>query len=259
MFDRRRKPLGSLLRSLDDDGAIGIFCKATDESFIEATAYSGLDFVIIDCEHGPVGRDVLKRNLMACRAGGVPGVVRTPGVDVNAIGAALDLGADGVQIPNISSVKDAEKAVAAARFHPLGMRGVCRFVAAADYGRKSRETYFASENEKLLILQIEGAEGVAALDDILNIPGFDVIFIGPYDLSQAAGIPGEIDAREVQSMITTIQRKAMAKKIQLGLFVDNVERARAARKAGFSYVACGVDVDIFRSACAQMMTSWRGE
>lgn len=257
MADFHSSPLGRLRNRLAKGSALGLFCKTTDESFVEAVGVAGLHFAIIDAEHGPIGPEVMKRNLMACRAGGVAGIVRTPGLDVHAIGSALDLGADGVQVPNISSADEAKAAVHAARFHPKGMRGVCRFVAAAKYGARERDQYFSKENEKLLILQVEGTAGVQALDEILQVRGFDVLFVGPYDLSQAVGRPGDIDAPQVRDLVESIRSSAISAGVRLGLFVDDTSRAREASEAGFSYIACGVDINIFRSACEITLSSWR--
>ena len=180
---------------------LGIFSKTTDSSFIEAIGLSGLDFVIIDQEHGPVQRERLYDHIRAAKAGKIKPIVRVSGNNHNLIGSALDAGALGVQVPNISSAEEAKTAIDAARFYPIGNRGVCRFVSAASYGEKDKAEYFTESNKNLLILQVEGKEGVENLQEILSLKGFDILFIGPYDLSQSLGFPGQISHPKVKKEI----------------------------------------------------------
>ena len=143
---------------------LGIFSKTTDSSFIEAMGLTGFDFVIIDQEHGPVQRDRLYDHIRAAKSGNILPIVRVSENNHNLIGSAFDARAYGVQVPNISTAADAKMAIDAARFHPIGNRGVCRFVAAADYGEKEKTNYFEDANKGLLILQVEGKQGIENLE-----------------------------------------------------------------------------------------------
>lgn len=231
---------------------IGIFSKTTDSNFIEALGPAGLDFVILDQEHGPITLETLHNHVRAARCGRIKSVVRVRGVDANAIGAALDAGADGVQVPNIATPQQARDAVAAARFHPMGQRGVCRFVKAAHFGSVPKEEYFKEANTKLVVLQVEGKEGIANLDAILEVQGYDILFVGPYDLSQSLGIPGQIDHPQMKETMTEVAQKAQSKGKQLGTFADSLETARALQQAGFDYLAYSVDVNIFLEAAREI-------
>lgn len=227
---------------------IGIFSKTTDSNFIESLGYSGMDFVILDQEHGPITNETLHNHVRAAKVGGIKSIVRVKGVDANAIGSALDAGADGVQVPNISTAEEAKSAVTAAKFHPLGSRGVCRFVKAAEFGSTLKGDYFESANEKMLILQVEGKEGIDNLDEILKVEGFDVLFIGPYDLSQSIGIPGQIDHPKMEKLMNEVLEKATSKGKHLGTFADSIPSARKLYKKGFEYLSYSVDVNIFLEA-----------
>lgn len=230
----------------------GIFSKTTDSSFIESLGFTGMDFVILDQEHGPITNETLHNHVRAARTGGIKSIVRVKGVDANAIGSALDSGADGVQVPNISTADQAKRAVEAARFHPQGLRGVCRFVKAANYGSEKKETYFTQSNNKLLILQVEGKEGVENLEDILEVENFDVLFVGPYDLSQSLGMPGQIDHPEIQRTMRNIAQKAKQKGKILGTFSDTVKSAKELKNLGFEYLSFSVDINIFLEAVREL-------
>lgn len=156
-------------------------------------------------------------------------------------------------MPNIATVEQAAYAVAAARFHPMGSRGVCRFVRAADFGRVEKAAYFEKENEKTLVLQVEGLEGVANIEAILAVPGFDVLFIGPYDLSQSVGRPGEVEAPQVKELIDRISTAAAAAGKSLGIFCDTPEALARFRNARVPYIAYSVDISLFRDALAGLV------
>lgn len=226
----------------------GVFSKTTDSSFVEAAGVAGLDFIILDLEHGPASQDVIMNHVRAACTSGLAPVVRVAGLDAHAIGSALDGGASGVQVPNISSAEEARVAVQAARFAPSGARGVCRFVKAAGFGAMARDEYFRRANDSLLILQVEGVEGIRRIDDILAVPGFDVLFVGPYDLSQSLGIPGQIDAPAVMDLAAQVRRKAADAGMHLGIFTDTLELRDFFESQGFVYLAHSVDVHLYMNA-----------
>lgn len=226
---------------------LGIFSKTTDSSFIEAIGIAGYDFVIIDQEHGPSNRERLYDHVRAANSGNIKPIIRVAENNHNLIGAALDANAFGVQVPNISTLNDAEKAINAARFFPMGNRGVCRFVSAASYGEMDKSQYFKDANSKLLILQVEGKEGISNLPEILKLNGFDVLFIGPYDLSQSFGYPGQITHPKVKDEILKIKDLAKGPGILLGSFADTPETYSFLVENNFDYIAYSVDVQLFIS------------
>ena len=242
----------SLLNKMDSETAIGIFSKTTDSAIIEATGLSGLDFVILDCEHGYISFETLYNHVRASQLSGISSIVRVSNHEANNIATALDSGAEGVQIPNINSAKQAKDAVSAARFFPNGNRGVCRFVKAANYGTKERQDYFKDANKSIIILQVEGLEGVRNIDEILDVPNFDVLFIGPYDLSQSVGKPGDVTCPEVISLMREIATKAKQKNIKLGTFCDTLDTATLFKEEGFHYIAYSVDINIYINALVQL-------
>ena len=228
---------------------VGPFMKTLDPSFVEAAGFSGFDFAILDMEHGPVGTENLANLLRAARVSSMAPIVRVPGISAESIGKALDLGAVGVQVPQVSSAAEAREALHHAKFHPAGERGVCRFVRSAGYGSIPRARYFAESNEALLVIQLEGEKALSGLEEILQVEGIDVLFIGPYDLSQSLGVPGEVGHPKVTAAMERIVARARAAGIAVGTFVD--DRAAASRwiDAGITYISYSVDVGIFQEAC----------
>lgn len=247
--------INSFKKKMKTDCVIGIFSKTCDGSFIESSGKSGIDFCILDMEHGPVSYEHLPNLIRACELSATLPIVRVADNSEEYIGKALDLGAFGVQIPQINDKDSAIKAIKHAKFYPEGSRGVCRYVRAAEYSSKNKYDYFKESNETLIILQVEGIEGIQNLNDILAVPGIDVIFIGPYDLSQSLGVPGNVHHPKVIEQMKTIVDKASAAGITVGTFVDTPEDARYWKKLGVKYIANSVDVGIFYSACREIVTS----
>lgn len=229
-------------------GSLGLFSKTLDSSFVEAAGYAGMDFIIIDMEHGPATIETVQSHVRAAVVSGIVPIVRVSGFNGNEISKALDVGAMGIQVPNVTSVQEVETVIEQARFYPQGKRGVCRFVKAAKYGEEDKKHYFSQANTNLIIIQIEGEKALASLDDILAVEGFDILFIGPYDLSQSLGIPGQIEDKRVIDLMGTIIKKAHARNILIGVFVDSFEQLKNWKKLKLNYYAYSVDISLFAQA-----------
>lgn len=235
----------------------GPFMKTCDPGFVEAAGYAGMDFAILDMEHGPVNIQDMQNNIRAAQLSGILPIVRVPAVTEEAIGKALDIGAAAIEIPQISTAKEAGRAVKMAKFSPLGERGVCRFVRAAGYSSMDRELYFKSANETILIAQIEGKEAIANLDDILKVKGIDILFIGPYDLSQSLGVPGQVNHPLVVEQMNKIVTTAKENNVVIGTFTDSIEMMEMWMKAGVQYISYSVDMGIFYDSCRKLTEQFR--
>jgi 4-hydroxy-2-oxoheptanedioate aldolase len=207
-----------------------------------------MDFAILDMEHGPADRLCLEELIRAAECAGLVSVVRAPEGDLNAVAAALDLGADGVQVPQVTTAEEARAVVRRARFAPLGERGVCRYVRAARYSTMERSAYFREANRALLVLQVEGERALDQIDAILDVEGFDILFVGPYDLSQSLGVPGEVDHPRVVGTVERIVAQCAQRGRVVGTFVESVETARFWRERGVGYLAYSVDVGLLAEA-----------
>ena len=186
--------------------------------------------------------------IRGAQTAGIMPIVRVKESCASVMGEVLDIGAGGIQVPQITTRAEAEAVINRTKFAPLGERGVCRFVRAAKYSAKDRFEYFKDENEKVTILQIEGQEGIDNIDDILAADGIDVLFIGPYDLSQSLCVPGEIDNPLVEEKMLEIVDKCNEKNVTVGTFVDTPENAVKWKRLGIKYISYSVDMGIFYEA-----------
>ncbi|MBU3666449.1 MAG: aldolase [Chthoniobacterales bacterium] len=233
---------------------LGTFLQIPAAELTEIFGFQHFDFGIVDAEHGTLGVNTSIELLRACAASGLASVYRVPGVDAHKIGHVLDLGASAVMVPNIQRQEAAERAVRAAKYYPAGNRGVCPFTRAAAYNGIDQDPdyYNRSNRETAVILQIEGIEGVQNLDQILAVPGIDGIFIGPFDLSQSLGIPGEVNHARVLEAIEDIVRRAGGKNIAVGIFAVSVEQVERYVKTGVRFIAYGTDTLIVQRACRDL-------
>jgi len=242
---------------LHTEGVIGIFSKTSDPGIIESMGYAGADYVILDLEHGPNSVQSVQNLIRAAQISGILPIVRVKESCSSVMGEVLDIGAGGVQIPQVNCRSAAEAVIEKTKFAPTGNRGMCRFVRAAKFSMKERHEYFADANKTLVIAHIEGQEGIDNLDEILDVRGIDVIFIGPYDLSQSLGVPGDVDNPLVEQKMVEIIEKCNEKNIAVGTFVDTYDAAIRWKAAGVKYLSYSVDMGIFADAVSNIMKKIR--
>lgn len=233
---------------------VGPFLKMGEPVLIEQAALAGFDFCIIDMEHGPLSFETAQNLIMAAELHGMSPIIRTTDASDENILRALDLGAHGVQVPQVNTKEAAEKVVKAAKFFPLGSRGVCRYTRAAEFTHIDKVSHFKRSNENVMVLvHIEGLEGINNLQEILEVPGLDVIFLGPYDLSQSCGVPGDVTNPIVVEKMKAAVAMASAKGIKVGTFVESADNVRFWKEQGVSYLAYSVDVGIYYNACKNIV------
>lgn len=232
---------------------IGPFSKTSDPSMIEAMGFAGFDFVILDLEHGPNSINQAQNLIRAAEISGIFPIIRISSLDASQIGRALDIGAAGIQIPQITTEKEAERAVSFSKFGPAGTRGVCRFVRAANYSSLDRFLYFDQSNDSFVILQLEGTDALNNLEDIVSVPGIDIVFIGPYDLSQSLGVTGRINEPVVIEKVRYIVDVCRSRNIVVGIFADEIEQAKYWMRLGVRYIAYSVDVGLITDISRKVM------
>ncbi|MFZ2330685.1 MAG: aldolase/citrate lyase family protein, partial [Atribacterota bacterium] len=229
----------------------GPFLKLIDPAVVEIMGFAGFDFVIIDQEHGPISVETAQNMIRAAESVNITPIIRVAKNDESLILRALDIGAQGIEIPQINCKDDALQAVNSVKYFPQGMRGMCRFVRAANYSSLDKFKHFESSNkETMVIIHIEGVEGIDNLDEILTVSGIDVIFIGPYDLSQSLGIPGQVESPLVEERMQEVVFKCEQQRISVGTFTDDIQTAKKWISLGVQYMSFSVDVGILYKACS---------
>lgn len=242
--------INKLKKALEEGKTVfGPFCKMLDPTVIELAALAGFDFVIIDMEHGPYSIETVQQMIRAAEAKGIEAVVRVTENSETSLLRVLDVGAICIQVPQISTAEDAARVVRSAMFHPMGERGMCRYVRAADYTNIDKAEHFGNTNESILtIIHIEGVAGLENLPAILTTDGIDIIFLGPYDLSQSCGVPGQVHHEKVIKRMEEAVVLAKKSGKVVGTFVESVEDAKKWSEIGVQYIAYAVDTGLILNA-----------
>ncbi len=179
---------------------------------VEMIAYAGFDWILLDCEHGSIGPGELEVLCMAADAAGITPVARPRSNATADIQQVLDRGALGVQVPHVRTAADARRVVSAVKFGPGAERSLAAGTRPDRWGLGAKMTDFAKQanQETLLIAQLEDVDAIGNADDIIAVEGIDVFFIGPSDLSQSMGHPGDPKAPAVAAAIAATLAKIRA-------------------------------------------------
>jgi 4-hydroxy-2-oxoheptanedioate aldolase len=241
------------------DAVVGPFVILNSPDLVEIIGYAGCDFAVIDCEHGPFGNEATGDLVRACQVSGLHAIVRVPANEDWLINKALDVGAEAVIVPQVDSLEAARRAVAAAKYSPLGHRGANPFTRASQFTAHLAPDFYRRMNEEtMLIALVEGLGGVQAFDDIAQLEGVDGLFVGPVDLSHALGVPGEMDSPLVIARIREMVKVARAHGKPIGVFTNQTARARQWLDEGFQVVSFGVDTEMIMRAFKAIMADLKG-
>ena len=223
----------------------------------EIMADAGFDWLLIDMEHGHGDYQTLLAQLQAIEGSGTVPLVRVQGNDPMVIKRVLDLGAYGVMIPWVSGRKECEAAVAACKYPPDGLRGMAGSHRAAGFGRFGADYWKRANTEVLVIVQIETVAALRDIDAMLAVPGVDVAFVGPTDLSAALGHVGDPKHHEVAEAIATIERAAQKAGVALGTISRGVEDAKPLYARGYQMITLCSDGSLVTQGAGAAVTQFR--
>jgi 2-dehydro-3-deoxyglucarate aldolase/4-hydroxy-2-oxoheptanedioate aldolase len=235
---------------------IGTFLNLGSPLAAEACALGGFDWLLVDLEHGGRGEDGLLGQLLAGAAHDVPVLVRVESDARIRAGRVLDAGATGVMVPRIESVADVVAAVRHLRYPPDGDRGVATYNRSIGFGLFP-EMLERSGDLVVAVMQIETIPALDAVEEIAGVPGVDVLFVGPRDLSHALGIPGRIDHPTFRGALARVGRAAEAAGIASGILAGSAEAAARYVSEGFTFVGVGSDSTSLATAARQTVASFR--
>jgi 4-hydroxy-2-oxoheptanedioate aldolase len=230
-------------RLASGEALAGTFVKSRDPSTTEALAAGGLDFVIADLEHSPLSVADVESITRAGAAWGLPVLARIPPTGLGLIGALLDAGVAGVQVSDVTSAEMAHQVGAAGRYPPLGERSLSIATRAARFGSVPAASHMAMSNDQtVLIGQIESIAGVAALPSIIDTGALDALFIGATDLSVSLGHPAQLGHPAVADALSDVAEAIIEAGMPLGIFCGTA--AAAAEWAGRGATLLAISSDL---------------
>ncbi|MEM7327516.1 MAG: aldolase/citrate lyase family protein [Pseudomonadota bacterium] len=235
---------------------VGTFLKTPSAMICEVLGRSDLDVVCLDAEHSPFDRGDINDCVLALSHVGKPSLVRIPANRPEHILNALDCGATGILVPHVITGKDARELAANAHFGTG--RGYAGSTRAAGYGaRKMAEHKSTSRQSTTVIAQIEDAEALDHLDDILAVDAIDAFFIGRADLSVSLGADGPNDAQVIEA-VEMICAKGQTAGATIGMFTADLDEIPKWRATGASLFLLGSDHGFMLSGASALTQKVRG-
>jgi 2-dehydro-3-deoxyglucarate aldolase/4-hydroxy-2-oxoheptanedioate aldolase len=207
-------------------------------------AQAGAEFVLFDLEHTGYGIERMRWVLAAARAADVVPFLRVPDAEYDLIARGLDIGAMGLMVPAVESVEEARLVAESARFPPVGRRGF-GLTFRDDWEPEGVPATLARVNEETLVLvQIETAAGVEAVEEIAAVDGIDVLWIGHFDLSTSLGVPGDFECEPYRRAVDRI----LAAGKPVGMVCGSVEEGKRLLERGFRLLSYSFDLWIYQDA-----------
>jgi len=234
----------------------GTFLNLGSSAAVEIAAGTGFDWVLLDCEHGSGSWGDLRAQLLATRGTTAAPIVRVRSLNADDVKFVLDSGAAGIMFPYVADATEAAKAVSLMKYPPQGVRGVAQVIRATDYGR-NWQTYLEQANEKtLVIVQIETPQAAAQADAIAAVPGVDVLFVGPMDLSVNMGHPGDFSQPAFIDRLEAVVH-ACEKHGKTAGILSRPELVEQHKTLGFRFIALGSDSAAVAASMTQNLAALR--
>jgi 2-keto-3-deoxy-L-rhamnonate aldolase RhmA len=242
------QPLRDRVRA--DEALLGCFLTWPSAGVAELAAMGGFDFLVIDCEHGFFSIESVEMMIRTSDAAEIPAIIRAPSATSDQVGRYLDAGAAGTLFPRIDGAESARAAVANVKFAPDGRRGLGG-VRANRYGATELDRFVVEQNAQTLVaVQIETPGALAELDGIASIPGVDVLYVGPNDLSQALGIPGQYEDPQFTKAVARVAVAAAASRRGAGIMLRSRDQIPALTELGYRFFTTSDRALVLESARA---------
>lgn len=237
---------------------IGTWSNIPSVIVADIIATSGMDFIIIDSEHGPITFETAQGIAIACESRSVSPVMRVGGIEESDILKALDIGVHCIQVPNVACKEDIERLIRMAKYPPLGNRGFSPFTRAGGYSLENAKELPKIANENTLVaIHIEGKDAIDNIDEILEFSGIDIIFIGLFDISKSIGIPGEVTSAKVIDILKSVTEKINHAGKFPGTIANSIEQMAEFIGYGVKYITYSVDCEVIYSSYRKIVNEFR--
>lgn len=224
----------------------------------ELFAQGGLDFFIIDCEHGSFDYSMVASMAAVAQKINISALVRVPTIGREYILKVLEMGAQGIMVPMVKSAEDVRKVVEYARYAPVGARGISTRRAHNHYDAKDIPAYMQKANkETVILIQIETKEALEALDEIVAVPGIDGLIIGPSDLSAALGDFGNVSSMQFQKAVNKVLAATKAAGLHCGFVTSNVAKLKECQTMGMDTLSWDSEIGMILSSTKNVLKTFR--
>lgn len=221
----------------------GLWVTLESPAITEIAVHCGLDWVIVDAEHGHMDWHNIVEHIRAAVRSNTVVLVRISNIDEGIIKRVLDIGADGIVVPHIESAADWQKALFYARYPPAGIRGIGA-ERATQWGSNFAQHVKDADKHLLMIPIIESVKGGDNIDEIIAVEGTEIVFFGPADYSASAGYAGEWEGKGIPETIDRVKNKIVAAGKNCGVMARSKDDLNHRCKQGFRMLSIGADAGL---------------
>ena len=257
MMNMKENKLKKSLKS--GHSVFGTWSMLSSPQVINVIGYSGMDFVIIDLEHGPTNFETVEYQLYAAETAGIIPIVRVAdSSDVNVL-RTLEIGTQNLLVSHVSTPEEAVQVVRACKYPPKGDRGLSPFTRNHGYSEENLVEKLQYANDQMFVgVLVEGENGLKNLERICETPNLDMVYLGVYDISMSLGIPGDLYNSKVIKFIKDCVKIIESKGLCAGSVARDKEYIRIMYEAGFNFISYRADSPVLREGFAQA-TGWYQE
>jgi 2-dehydro-3-deoxyglucarate aldolase/4-hydroxy-2-oxoheptanedioate aldolase len=241
-------------RIRDGETLIGVFSDLASPMAVELCGRAGYDWAVLDLEHGAATEADLLALLYAAATTSMAPIVRPQSAERLRVGRALDLGAEGIMLPQLKSIDEVREAVSYLRYPPVGQRGVALRTRGAGIGTLGHGELAGVVNERVVgIVQIETGGMVADAEAIVALPEVDVLFVGPADLTHNMGIPGRFDDSRYLDALRTVVSATEAHGKAAGILIYDAAALPPLLEMGFRFIGLGSEGSFVSTGARSML------
>jgi len=230
----------NILKKKLNDGrtVIGTWSSLSSPNVINVLGTTELDFVVIDMEHGSMSFETAENMVRAAEASDISSLIRTWDDDGQTLLRTLETGTQSLMVPHVKTAEDADQIVKACKYFPEGNRGLSPYTRVHDFTHEGIDKSLQKANEETLVgILVEGKEGLASLEDIVQVEGIDLIYLGIFDICQSVGLPGQVSHPDVLAEVERCRGIIKSNGIAPGSMATDIEYVKMLKEKKYQFIA----------------------
>ena len=237
---------------------IGTWSSLSSPNVINVLGTTGLDFVVIDMEHGSMSFETVENMVRAAENSGISPVIRTWNDDSQTLLRSLETGAQSIMVPHVKSSQDAERISKSCKYFPKGNRGLSPYTRIHDYSHDNIDKSLERANDQILCgILVEGQEGLADLENIVKVEGIDIIYLGLFDICQSVGLPGQITHPDVLSELDRCNKLITSNSIYPGCMSTDINYIKMLIEKNYQFIAYLNDAAALKKHFQEILSNYK--
>jgi 4-hydroxy-2-oxoheptanedioate aldolase len=217
---------------------IGTWSSLSSPNVINVLGTTGLDFVVIDMEHGSMSFETVENMVRAAETSGISPIIRTWDDDGQTLLRTLETGTQSVMVPHVKTAEDADRIAKACKYFPEGNRGLSPYTRVHNFTHEGIDESLQKANQETLCgILVEGKDGLEKLDDIVQVDGIDLIYLGLFDICQSVGLPGQVSHPDVLAEVERCQKIIKSNGIAPGAMSTDIDYIKMLKEKKYQFIA----------------------